>query len=66
VKNLPINEGKVYKIAISDFLMTGKESNMGFLTKDDPGVVKIYPVFTGINDPRSDIRRAIINYLSGL
>jgi hypothetical protein len=36
---------------------------MGFLTKDNPGIVNVYPVATDINDPRSDIRLAIVRYL---
>ena len=63
LKNAPINETKVYKLAISEFLMTGGEANLEFLTKDNPGIVKVYPVFTELTDPRSDIRRAIINYM---
>jgi 5'-nucleotidase len=55
-----------YKIAITDFLMTGGEANLDFLTKDNPDVVKVYPVFTDINDSRSDVRRAIIRYMEGL
>lgn len=66
LKNIPIDESKVYKIAITDFLMTGGEANMGFLTKDNPGIVKVYPVFTDMNDLRSDVRRAIVNYMEGL
>jgi len=66
LKNINIDDNKVYKVAISDFLMTGGEANMGFLTKDNPDVVKVYPVYTDLKDPRSDIRRAIINYMEGL
>lgn len=65
-KNSPVDPGKVYKVAISDFLMTGGEANMEFLTKDNPGIVRVYPVFTELNDPRSDIRRAIIKYMESL
>lgn len=63
LKNAPVDAGKVYKIAITDFLMTGGEANLGFLTKDNPDVVKVYPVFTDLNDSRSDVRRAIIRYM---
>ena len=65
-KKMPVDENKVYKIAITDFLMSGGEANMGFLTKDNPGIVKVYPLFTDMKDPRSDVRRAIINYMEGL
>ena len=62
-KNAPFDINKVYKVAISDFLMTGGEANLGFLTKDNPDIVKVYPVFTDLKDARSDIRRAIVNYM---
>lgn len=63
LKNVPVDANKVYKIAITDFLMTGGEANLGFLTKDNPDMVKVYPVFTDLNDSRSDVRRAIIRYM---
>ena len=66
LKNVPVDAGKVYKVAITDFLMTGGEANMAFLTKDNPDIVKVYPVFTELTDLRSDIRRAIISYMNGL
>jgi hypothetical protein len=45
--------------------MTGGEANMEFLTKDNADIVKVYPVFTDLNDARSDVRRAIIRYIEG-
>ena len=66
LKNLPVDAGKVYKIALTDFLMTGGEANLDFLTKDNPDIIKVYPVFTDLNDARSDIRRAIIKYMESL
>ena len=66
LKNMPVDANKVYKIAITDFLMTGGEANMDFLTKDNPDIVKVYPVFTDLNDSRSDVRRAIIRYMEGM
>lgn len=63
LKNMPIDANKTYKVAISDFLMTGGEANLDFLTKDNADIIKVYPVFTDLKDPRSDIRRAIIDYM---
>ncbi len=63
LKNIPVDAGKTYKIAITDFLMTGGEANLDFLTKDNPDMVKVYAVFTDLNDSRSDVRRAIIRYM---
>ena len=61
----PVDPGKVYKIAITDFLLTGGEANLDFLNKDNPDIVKIYPPFTSLEDARSDVRRAIIHYMEG-
>ena len=66
LKNIPIDASKVYKIAFTDFLMTGGEANLGFLTKDNPDIAKVYPVFTDLNDARSDVRRAIIRYMESI
>jgi len=66
LNNIAVDAGKTYKVAITDFLMTGGEANLGFLTKDNPDIVKVYPVFTDLNDSRSDVRRAIIRYMEGL
>ena len=66
LKNVPLGATEVYKISLTDFLMTGGEANMDFLTKDNPDIVKVYPVYTDLNDPRSDVRRAIIRYMETL
>ena len=66
LKNIPVDVTKVYKVAITDFLMTGGEANMDFLTVKNPDIIKVYPVYTDLNDLRSDIRRAIISYMEGM
>ena len=58
-----IGDETIYKVALTDFLLTGGEANMAFLTKANPGITKVYPVVTAISDARSDIRLAIIRYL---
>jgi 2',3'-cyclic-nucleotide 2'-phosphodiesterase (5'-nucleotidase family) len=62
-KEQPLDLQKIYRIALTDFLLTGGEANLDFLNKDNPAIVKVYPVATQINDPRSDIRLAIVKYL---
>jgi len=62
----PVEAGKMYKVALTDFLLTGGEANLDFLNKDNPDIVKVYPVFTSLDDSRSDVRRAIIRYMEGL
>jgi 2',3'-cyclic-nucleotide 2'-phosphodiesterase (5'-nucleotidase family) len=58
-----VDVGKTYRVAVTDFLLTGGEANMDFLKKDNPDIIKVYPVITSLSDPRSDIRLAIIRYL---
>lgn len=61
VKGQPINPDGVYLIVVPEFLLTGKESNLGFFNEQNPGVIRAWPVRT--NSPQSDIRLAIIRYL---
>ncbi|MBC7865955.1 MAG: 5'-nucleotidase C-terminal domain-containing protein, partial [Gloeobacteraceae cyanobacterium ES-bin-316] len=62
-KKEPIINETVYKVALTDFLLTGGEANLGFLNKNNPGIVKVYPTATSLSDLRSDIRLAIIDYM---
>lgn len=63
LKDQPIDPNKVYRIVTSDFLITGKETNLGFFNEKNPGVVKMYPARTAVGDPQSDVRLAVIKYL---
>jgi len=64
VKNELIDENKVYTAAVADYLMSGMESNFGYLTKDNPGIVKITePNPTDKADLCNDVRFAVINFL---
>ncbi|MES2776159.1 MAG: bifunctional metallophosphatase/5'-nucleotidase [Bacteroidota bacterium] len=63
LKNTPLDPSKTYHVALLDFLMTGGEANMDFLTSKNPGLVKLYPPQTSVSDPRSDIRLAIVRYM---
>lgn len=58
-----IDPQATYKVALPEFLMTGKEANMDFLNPQNPEVVKLYPPSTGNTDPRTDIRLAVVQYL---
>ena len=66
LKEVDLDPNKIYHVGLADFLMTGGEANLGFLNKDNPDIIKIYPAVTDISDPRSDSRLAIIKYLSEL
>lgn len=62
-KGGPIDDSKTYNCAVSDFLMTGMEQNLGFLTRNNPGVLKVTePDASNKNDLRNDIRFAVIEY----
>ena len=39
---------------------------MGFLNKDNPDIIKIYPTITAVSDLRSDSRLEIIKYMAEL
>ncbi|MCJ8498093.1 bifunctional metallophosphatase/5'-nucleotidase [Chryseobacterium salipaludis] len=63
IKGTTIDPKKVYHVGLADFLLTGGETNMAFLTPENPDIVKTYPVVTDTADPRSDSRLAIIQYM---
>lgn len=60
----PIQDTETYRIAISDFLLTGGEKGLDFLTKDNPEISKIdAPKIDDKKDLRNDIRLLLIDYL---
>ena len=63
INNTSIDSAKTYRVALTEFLMSGKETNLGFLNPQNPGILKTYPADTSANYPKSDIRLAIIKYL---
>lgn len=63
VKGEMIDENKTYNCAVSDYLLSGMEQNFGYLTKENPGIIKIdSPDPNNKNDLRNDIRFAVIEY----
>lgn len=59
-----IDPTATYRVALSDFLLLGKEANLGFLTRDNPGIVKVYePDAADTKDVRNDVRKAFIAYM---
>ena len=64
VGNKPLDEAVNYKAAVAAYLLTGLEQNMGFLTKENPDIIKITePDAANTADLRNDVRLAIISYL---
>jgi 2',3'-cyclic-nucleotide 2'-phosphodiesterase (5'-nucleotidase family) len=63
IKGTPLDPNRTYRVALTDFLITGKEANLDFLNPKSPAITKIYDAETAIGNPKSDIRLAIIQYL---
>ena len=63
LNNVPVDPSKVYHVAITDFLLTGKEANLDYLNPANVDIVKVYDAATSLTDPRSDIRLAVVKYL---
>jgi 2',3'-cyclic-nucleotide 2'-phosphodiesterase (5'-nucleotidase family) len=63
LNNTPVDPAKIYHVAITDFLLTGKEANLDYLNPTNVDIVKVYEAATSISDPRSDVRLAVVKYL---
>jgi 2',3'-cyclic-nucleotide 2'-phosphodiesterase (5'-nucleotidase family) len=58
-----IDDNEIYNTALSDFLLSGMEQNFEYLTKGNPGIVKLsMPDPADKGDLRNDIRFAVIKY----
>lgn len=55
-----IKDEQVYTIAMSNYLLTGKESNFGYLTPKNPDIVSATE--DDKNPLRADLRKALIDY----
>jgi 5'-nucleotidase len=64
--NKSIDDEQIFRVAITDFLLTGGETNMGFLTKNNSGIVKLYPASDAVTATTNDIRQAIVQYMKKL
>jgi 2',3'-cyclic-nucleotide 2'-phosphodiesterase (5'-nucleotidase family) len=58
----PIDPAKAYRVALPEFLLSGKEANMDFVKPDNIEVIKVYPA-AAKGDALSDIRLAVVRYL---
>ncbi|MGZ3938309.1 MAG: bifunctional metallophosphatase/5'-nucleotidase [Flavisolibacter sp.] len=63
LNNIFIDPAKAYHVAVTDFLLTGKESNLDYLNPTNVDIIKVYDATTSQSDPRSDIRLAVVKYL---
>lgn len=64
--NKNIDDEQVYKVAITDFLITGGEANMEYLTSKNPDILKVYDLPVTPEHPQKDIRLAVIQYVNSL
>lgn len=66
IKGKPLDKNQTYHIITNSFLMKGREKNLGFLTADNKGVLKVdKPNKEDAADLRNDIRKAWIADLKG-
>lgn len=59
----PLDPVKTYRVALTDYLITGKETGLDFLEPKNKDIVKVYGSQAGTYNLQSDIRLAIIRYL---
>ena len=60
----PLDPARTYRVAITDFLMTGGEANLDFLVKDHPQVIAVRE--PGTEDILRDVRLVLVQYLRKL
>lgn len=63
LSNTTIDASKIYRVAMGEFLFSGKEANLDFLNPKNPDVVKAYDAETSPSSSASDIRLAVVRYL---
>jgi 5'-nucleotidase len=52
---------KEYTLITNGFLLSGKERNLDFFTKENPDIISVIDTFPE-NDIRNDIRKSVIAY----
>jgi len=62
LNGIAIDPSKTYRVALPEFLLSGKEANMDYLNPTNVEVVKVYPA-AGKGETLSDIRLAVVRYL---
>ena len=60
INNMPIEGGKMYKVAMPGFLLLGLEQNLEFLKSTNPDISKVVDATT---DEQKDVRVAVIEFL---
>lgn len=62
-----INPEKYYTVAMTDFLLTGQEKNLGYLKEGNPQIRRVvFPDPSDNTHPGRDVRFAVIRYFQDL
>ncbi|MBK8492864.1 MAG: bifunctional metallophosphatase/5'-nucleotidase [Saprospirales bacterium] len=61
----PIDPQKIYRVATTSFLLTGKETRMDFFTPEHPDIKAVHET-KDKSDLRSDVRKAVVAYMKSL
>jgi len=62
LNNVVIGDNRFYRVAINDYMLSGKEINFEYFTSRSPEVKKVYPAPAQGSDA-ADLRLSIIHYL---
>lgn len=65
VAEKPVDPLKIYRVATTDFLLTGKETRMDFFMPGHPDIQAVHKT-TDKDDLRWDLRKAVVAYFKGL
>ena len=57
INGAALDAGRVYRVAIADYLLTGREQNLGFLTPANPGITVLD------SGDGNEIRKLLIDYI---
>jgi 5'-nucleotidase len=63
LNDVPLDPAKIYHVALTEFLFTGKEANLDYLNPANPDIIKVYDAETATSSSKSDIRLAVVRYL---
>ncbi|MCU0448945.1 MAG: bifunctional metallophosphatase/5'-nucleotidase [Bernardetiaceae bacterium] len=61
LKGQPLDPQRTYTVAMTDFLLTGREAGLDYLTPQNPDIQSVTP--GAGNSPAADVRKALISYL---
>ncbi len=65
VADQPLDDEATYHIIVPSFLLTGLETGLGFFTPDHPDILAVDEPASP-DDVRSDIRKAVVHYLTSV